>query len=62
MHDLSDTSIELPSEIPLWAYDDIKTAVSGNLISLSELNDFISGNDISRSKAAVILYRLYNEI
>lgn len=62
LHDLSDTSIELPSEIPLWAYDDIKTAVSGNLISLSELKDFISGNDISRSKAAVILYRLYNEI
>ena len=47
--------------IPKWAKDDVKYAYDHELVTEEEIKA-LSGRPMTRGEAAVILYRLYNEI
>lgn len=59
---VTDTAPQIPANVPAWAMDDVKTAVNGGLIIPEEAEEFTGKKEITRSEAAVILYRLYNKI
>jgi hypothetical protein len=52
----------VPDGVPEWCRDDIKLALQEGLITEEELERFLDNDSITRSEAAVILYRLYDRI
>ena len=59
---ITEATLKLPDSIPSWAAEDVSLAINEGLVTAEEAAELIGSENISRSKAAVLLYRLYGKI